>query len=115
MAQNNKSSGPGGRAGRLSEEPEVDSSDSGDRPGGAGGTRSLVAPELLAGLDLLPSFEFNEEVLRALRSAGPLGEARLTPPPLSPRDKAVACEQRFVPGPPGAPDVRVLVYTPPGK
>jgi triacylglycerol lipase len=34
-------------------------------------------------------------------------------PPLSAEQQSVACEQRFIPGPPGAPDVRVLVYTPP--
>ncbi|MDB5968658.1 MAG: hypothetical protein JWQ90_1108 [Hydrocarboniphaga sp.] len=32
------------------------------------GTRSLVAPELLAGLAVLPSFELNDELLVAIRS-----------------------------------------------
>lgn len=35
-------------------------------------------------------------------------------PALSPQQAAVACEQKLVPGPPRAPEVRVLVYTPPG-
>ncbi len=37
----------------------------------------------------------------------------MTPPPLSPDQRAVHQEQRFVPGPLGAPDLRVLIYTPP--
>jgi len=74
------------------------------------GTRGLVAPELLPLLDFLPSFDFNADMLRVVR-AGMTGQ-RPTPP-LSPEQQAVACEERFVPGPPGAPDVRVLVYTPP--
>jgi acetyl esterase/lipase len=78
-----------------------------------GGTRHLVAPELLQWLHLLPSLDFNEEVLRAVRSG--TGLTPLKPPPLSPAQEAIVCEQRFVPGPPGAPDVRVLVYTPHGE
>jgi acetyl esterase/lipase len=76
------------------------------------GTRSLVAPELLAGLDLLPKFEFTPELLAFLRSQP--GEPLVAPPPLSPAQQAVACVEHFAPGLAGAPDVRVLVYTPPG-
>jgi acetyl esterase/lipase len=76
------------------------------------GSRRLVAPELLPLLDFLPSFDFNEQVLRAIRAG--IG-APQTRPPLSPEQQTVACEQRFIPGPPGAPDVRLLVYTPPRK
>jgi hypothetical protein len=36
--------------------------------GGPSGTRRLVAPELLPALELLPAFDFNAEVLRALRA-----------------------------------------------
>jgi acetyl esterase/lipase len=82
--------------------------------GGPSGTRRLVAPELLPALELLPAFDFNAEVLRALRAGAPVTK-QMQPPPLSPEQQAVTCEQRFIPGPPGAPDVRVLVYTPPGK
>jgi acetyl esterase/lipase len=82
-------------------------------PSAPTGTRALVAPELAQALDRLPAFDFNEEVLRALRSGAPL--TSMKPPPLSPLQQAVSCEQRLVPGPPGAPDVRVFVYTPPGK
>jgi acetyl esterase/lipase len=94
MTGNNKSSGPMGT--------------------GARGTRSLVAPELLPGLEVLPSFDFTEDVLRALRSGAPITR-QMSPPPLSPEQQAVACEEHLVPGPPGAPDVRVLVYVPPEK
>ena len=78
---------------------------------GPGGSRRLVAPELVPVLDFLPSFDFNEETLRAVR--GGIGMESLKRPPLSAEQQSVACEQRFIPGPPGAPDVRVLVYTPP--
>ena len=80
---------------------------------GPGDTRRLVAPELLAVLDFLPSFDFNEETLRAVRAG--TGIDPLKRPPLSAELQAVTCEQRFIPGPPGEPDVRVLVYTPPGQ
>ena len=78
---------------------------------GPSGSRRLVAPELVPVLDFLPSFDFNEETLRAIRAGTAV--APLTRPPLSAEQQAVSCEQRFIPGPPGAPDVRVLVYTPP--
>jgi acetyl esterase/lipase len=77
-----------------------------------GGTRRLVAPELLPALDFLPSFDFNEQVLHTIRAG--IGIDPQKRPPLMPEQQAVACEQRFIPGPAGAPDVRLLVYTPPG-
>jgi acetyl esterase/lipase len=84
-----------------------------NKSNGPTGSRRLVAPELLPMLDFLPSIDFNEQVLGAIR-AGMGGVDGPQRPPLSPEQQAVACEQRFIPGPPGAPDVRVLVYTPPG-
>jgi acetyl esterase/lipase len=84
-----------------------------NKSNGPNGSRRLVAPELLPCLDFLPSFDFNEETLRAVR-AGTAMEPQKRPP-LPPEQQAVTCEQRFIPGPPGAPDVRLLVYTPPGK
>jgi triacylglycerol lipase len=83
-----------------------------NKSNGPSGSRRLVAPELLPMLDFLPSNDFNEQVLGAIRAG--IGAPQMRPP-LSPRQQAVACEQRFIPGPPGAPEVRVLVYTPPGK
>lgn len=81
---------------------------------GPSGTRSLVAPELLPGLDTLPKFTLSEEILPLMRNGGG-GMERITRPALSPEQEAIQCEQRFVAGTPGAPDVRVLVYTPPGR
>lgn len=78
------------------------------------GSRSLVAPELAPALEQFPTFELNDDFIAYLRSGGGL-EAAVRPPPLSAEQQAVACEQRFVPGSAGAPDVRVLVYTPPGQ
>jgi acetyl esterase/lipase len=78
------------------------------------GTRKLVAPELLPALDLLPAFELTDQILPIVRGGGG-GRERMQPPALSPEQQAVTCEQRFVPGSTGAPDVRVLIYTPPGK
>ncbi len=85
-----------------------------DPSAGAKNSRRLIAPELLPALNLLPSFDFNDEVLRAIRAGASVVEG-VKPPPLSPAQQAVAREEQFVPGPPGAPKVRVLVYTPPGK
>jgi acetyl esterase/lipase len=83
-----------------------------NKSNGPSGTRRLVAPELLPLLEFLPSIDFNEQVLHAIRAG--MGIDAQKRPPLSPEQQAVACEQRFIPGPPGAPDVRLLVYTPPG-
>jgi len=76
-------------------------------------TRHLVAPELLSALDAFPSFEINLGMIAELRAGGIRRDA-LMPPPLSPAQQAVHCEQRLVPGPTAAPDVRVLIYRPPG-
>jgi triacylglycerol lipase len=73
-------------------------------------TRHLVAPELTAGLDVLPDTDFSQgpEVYRA-------GFDTRQIPPMPPGLEVVAREDRMVPGPDGAPDVRVLVYSPPGQ
>ncbi len=74
-------------------------------------TRHLVAPELDAMIDVFPAIDFSldPEVFRsgfvALREV----------PPLPPELEAIGCVERFIPGHPGDPDVRVLHYTPPGK
>lgn len=89
--------------------------DSTVKPGRAASrSRGLIAPELLPALDLLPDFQFTPELL-AFARGGAGGNPMLVPPPLSPEQQAVACETRFVAGLNGAPDVRLLVYTPPGK
>jgi acetyl esterase/lipase len=76
-----------------------------------GNSRRLVAPELLSVLDRFPEVELNDETLASMRAAA----KAMPPPPLSPLELAVRCEEQFTPGPPGAPEVRVLIYTPPTK
>jgi triacylglycerol lipase len=105
MAKNNMSGAPGSKGGP----PTGTGGASGST--GPSGTRHLVAPELLPVLEALPGFDFNEDVLRALRAGAAISPQ--TRPPLSPEQQMVACEQRFIPGPSGAPEVRVLIYTPP--
>lgn len=79
----------------------------------SGRSRHLVAPELAPLLDFLPSFDFNEETVRALRAGTAMPPRQR--PPLSAAQETVTCEERAIAGPPGAPDVRLLVYTPPGS
>ncbi|TAL04361.1 MAG: alpha/beta hydrolase [Rhodospirillaceae bacterium] len=76
------------------------------------GTRALVAPELRPVLDVFPSITPTDEGIALIRSTVGSG---LNRPPLSREQQEVRCEERLVPGSQGAPDVRVLVYTPPGK
>lgn len=76
-------------------------------------TRGMIAPELLAGLEMMPTIELNDEFIAFLRSGAAL-ESGFPQPTLSPELQAVTCQERFIPGLAGAPDVRVLVYTPPG-
>lgn len=71
-------------------------------------TRHLVDPELVAALDAFPALEFTPETLPLIRAA--LKEWP-TPEDL-PDYSAISVSERFVPGPEGAPDVRVLVYMP---
>lgn len=77
-------------------------------------TRGMIAPELAPALDMMPAFELNDEFIAFLRSGAPMVSG-FAPPPLSPAQQAVRREERFVPGLNGAPDVRLLVYTPPGE
>lgn len=82
-------------------------------PSAPTGTRRLVAEELLPVLDMLPAFDFNADLLAFIRGGGGR-DMGLKLPALSVAQQAVTCAEHFVPGPPGAPNVRVLVYTPPG-
>jgi len=72
------------------------------------GSRALVDPELGPMLDLFPSVGVSAELLPVLRQPG-----RFTFPPAGPEGAKVRLEKPFVPGPEGAPDVGVWVYTPP--
>jgi triacylglycerol lipase len=69
-------------------------------------SRHLVDPELLPLLDFIPPLDLSLETLPAVRAAGwPLvGEPVAA--------DAVSMTARRVPGPPGAPEVGVLIYTP---
>lgn len=73
-------------------------------------TRHLVPAELLSGLELIPAMDFTLGI-DAVRSG--MSDREL--PPISPELEAVACEERLIPSIGGAPQVRVLHYTPPGS
>lgn len=71
-------------------------------------SRHLVAPELAPGIELFPAMDFSQGIA-GFRDGFILREL----PPLSPEQETVVCEERFIPGAAGAPDVRVLHYIPP--
>lgn len=73
--------------------------------------RAMVAPELRAGLDALPSFEWSDDALAQVRA---FDMRRMPAAELSSEQLSVRREERFVAGSAGAPDVRVLIYSPPG-
>lgn len=73
-------------------------------------SRHLIAPELAAALAYLPDLDFTDD-MAAFRTGL---DARMTPP-LPPELAVVPREERFAPGLNGAPDVRFLLYTPPGE
>lgn len=68
---------------------------------------NFVAPELRDALSFFPMIDFSHglEPFRQLLDAG-------VPPPPPPELASILREERFVPGPPGGRDVRVLIYTP---
>ena len=72
-------------------------------------TRHLVAPELARGIDLFPPMDFDQGIA-PFRGGFVLREQSPLPPEL----EVVNREERFIPGAPGDPDVRILLYTPPG-
>lgn len=72
-------------------------------------SRHLVAPELVPGLDFFPPMDFSQGIA-PFRTGGIDLSAM---PPLPEALQAVRCTERMIPGSPGAPDVRVLHYTPP--
>lgn len=71
---------------------------------------NIVAPELRAALDLFPKIDFSNGI-EPYRTNLFGGER----PPLPPELLEVSREDRMIPGHPGDPDVRVLLYTPPGE
>lgn len=75
-----------------------------------GSSRHLVDPELAPLLDLLPPLDLNAATLAAIRAEQ---AARPAPPADTlPDFSAIVVTERRVPGPPGAPAVRVLIYLP---
>jgi triacylglycerol lipase len=76
-------------------------------------TRRLVDPELLPVLDMYPSFTITNEILPEARAATAQWFAQMQPAaPADSGQAEIAMEERCVPGPAGAPDVRVRVYRP---
>ena len=73
-------------------------------------TRNLIDPELLPLLDIFPQLELSTANLPAAREQF---IAMMAAVPIPPSD--VVMSERRIPGPSGSPEVRVLVYTPPGK
>jgi len=69
-------------------------------------SRHLVDPQLLPLLDALPPLELTVQTLPAVRAAA------FTPPADPAAEKAVAVSVRKIPGPVGAPDLAVRIYTP---
>ncbi len=70
---------------------------------------NLVAPELRAALEFFPKIDFSGG-LEPFR-----GSIFAERPPLPAELLAVRCEERMIAGHAGDPDVRVLLYTPPGS
>lgn len=73
-------------------------------------TRYLVDPELVAMLDQFPSLELTDETLGQMRAMLQVMSSQT--PPDAPEFPDISVSERFVPGPEGEPDVRVLVYLP---
>ncbi len=73
-------------------------------------TRHLVDPELVAMLDEFPFLAFNEETVKQIRAMTETMRSYMAPNP--PAFPDISVSERFVPGPEGAPDVRVLLYQP---
>ncbi|MBO0794307.1 MAG: alpha/beta hydrolase fold domain-containing protein, partial [Ktedonobacteraceae bacterium] len=70
-------------------------------------TRHLVDPELAAILDQIPASVPTTETLGQIRAMSSRASANLPP-----SSSTLSVNERFIPGPEGAPDVRVLVYYP---
>lgn len=71
-------------------------------------TRHLVDPELVAALEAMPSRAITAENLGLVRAQRAEMLAAMPPPTVT----DVNVSERFIAGPAGAPDVRVLVYEP---
>ena len=73
-------------------------------------TRPLVDPEIVALIDRFPRWQYSPEILPRIRADwAAMSAQRADSPPNFPD---IDVTERRVPGPAGAPDVRVLVYLP---
>ena len=73
-------------------------------------TKHLVDPEIVAMLDIFPRLQFTPDALPQVRAdLAAIGATMAAAVPAFPD---IAVTERQVPGPHGAPDVRVLVYLP---
>jgi acetyl esterase/lipase len=73
-------------------------------------SRHLIDPELLHALETLPPLDLSPETLPAIRTGIVEMNARYAPPtPLLPE---IERSERLVPGPAGAPEVRVVIHAP---
>ena len=73
-------------------------------------TKHLVDPELIPMLDLFPALNLSREELPQIRAMLKEMNAQLLA--TAPEFPDIAVNERHIPGPQGAPDVRVLVYLP---
>jgi acetyl esterase/lipase len=74
-------------------------------------TRQLVDLELVAMLDIFPALHLTAESLPQIRNS--FEEAMKSQPLVDPPEFAmISVRERHIPGPQGAPEVRVLVYQP---
>ena len=74
-------------------------------------TRHLVDPELIEALDTFPKYHFTTESLPNIRTSF---KELTTPQPseVHPEFSMISVSERYISGPPGAPDVCVLIYLP---
>jgi len=75
-------------------------------------TRHLVDPELVAILDTFPALTPTSETLPLIRTTLKEAMARHHASEDMLDCSAISRSSRFIPGPEGAPDVRVLLYLP---
>ncbi|HTK09351.1 MAG TPA: alpha/beta hydrolase [Ktedonobacteraceae bacterium] len=73
-------------------------------------TRHLVDPEIISMLDMFPPLNLSVESLPQMREV--LNEMNAQVLATLPETPDIAVSERRIPGPQGAPDVRVLVYLP---
>jgi acetyl esterase/lipase len=71
-------------------------------------SKHLIDPEIIGLLDIIPPLELSMEQLEHTRAL----LAEMNSQVMAPEYPDIAVSERHIPGPEGAPDVRVLVYVP---